>query len=151
MRGTRTLPYSEFHLAYKRTGLAPDELIQAVRLPRRFAQHRHFVRKVGTRNAQAISKIALAGVALSENGAFTDIRIAAASLLDRPARLHATEAVLLGRDSHAPETLRAASAALRSEAAPIDDIRSTARYRAQVACNLLEQFLTEAMSVSAAP
>ncbi len=137
-RGTRTLPYADFHLGYKRTALAPDELIFAIRLPRRFAQHMHWVRKVGTRNAQAISKVAIAAVAKLEDNHFTEIALGAASLLDRPARLHATEAALHGQS---PANTQTAIAALRAEAAPIDDIRSTARYRVQVACNLLEEFL----------
>lgn len=143
MRGTRTVPYCDFHLDYKRTVLHHDELIQAVRLPRRFGGYRHFVRKVGTRNAQAVSKIALACVVRVENGTVAETRFAAASLLNRPARLPATEAALLHRNVRDADSLQIAVAALRSECGPIDDIRSTARYRTQVACNLLEQFLTE--------
>ncbi|MGI4756856.1 MAG: FAD binding domain-containing protein [Janthinobacterium lividum] len=141
-RGTRILPYRHFHLGYKRTALAADELIFAVRLPRRFAQHRQTVRKVGTRNAQAVSKIALACVAITENGVFGEIAIAAASLLDRPARLFATESALRGKEVAHPDTFQRAAQALASEVAPIDDIRSTGRYRARVAQNLLEDFLT---------
>jgi CO/xanthine dehydrogenase FAD-binding subunit len=133
-RGTRTIPYAAFHLGYKRTALAPGELILAIRLPRRFQQHTHWVRKVGTRNAQAISKVALAAVALIENKTITEIALGAASLRDRPSRLPATEAAILNNTDPI--------AALLSEAAPIDDIRSTARYRTQVACNLLEEFLS---------
>ncbi len=140
-RGRRILPYRDFHLGYKRTVLTSDELISAVRLPRRFAGHRQAVRKVGTRNAQAISKIALAGVARIEDGVFVEIALGAASLLDRPARLYMTEAALLGRDPREPETQRSACTALLGEAAPIDDIRSTARYRVRVAQNLLAEFL----------
>ena len=137
----RTVPYRDFHLGYKRTALAPDELIYAVHLPRRYRGHRHFVRKVGTRNAQAISKIALAGVARVENGTFAEIALGAASLLDRPARLVITEAALLGRSVHDAAVCRSACDALASEAAAIDDIRSTARYRTRVAQNLLTEFL----------
>ncbi len=140
-RGVRTLPYRDFHLGYKRTALAPDELIQAIRLPRRFAQHRHFVRKVGTRNAQAISKVAIACIALLEEDTFVEINIAAASLLDRPAWLAATEAALLGRHINDRVALQRALEALANECAPIDDIRSTARYRTRVAGNLLEDFV----------
>ncbi len=140
-RGLRTMPYGDFHLGYKRTALASDELILAIRLPRRFATHAHFVRKVGTRKAQAISKVALAAVAKVESGIFTGIALGAASLRDRPARLTATEAALLGRQPNDPATIKTARVALATEAMPIDDIRSTARYRAAVAGNLLEEFL----------
>ena len=61
--GTRTVPYAEFHLGYKKTALRPDELLHTINVPRTFSGYRHYIRKVGTRNAQAISKIALAAVA----------------------------------------------------------------------------------------
>ena len=141
---TRILPYSDFHLAYKRTALQPDELLHSITIPRAYTRHQHFIRKVGTRNAQAISKTALAAVASLENQTLQEIRLAAASLADRPIRLHATESALQNASlapEHSPTTLRLARAALASESLPIDDIRSTARYRSAVAANLLEQFL----------
>jgi CO/xanthine dehydrogenase FAD-binding subunit len=142
--GTRTIPYADFHLGYKKTALRPDELLHTITVPRAFANYRHYIRKVGTRNAQAISKIALAGLALVEDNKLTDIRLGAASLTDRPVRCSATEAALLNK-SLAPAdidtTIRSARAALATEAHPIDDIRSTAKYRAAVAANLLEEFL----------
>ena len=146
VRGTRRLAYSAFHLGYKRTALAPDELILAARLPRRFAQHTHWVRKVGTRNAQAISKVALACVAHIENNRIAGIALGAASLFDRPARLSRTEAALRGREPRDPAALQDAYAALATEAVPIDDIRSTARYRVRVAQNLLDEFLASCVN-----
>lgn len=138
--GKRTMPYTEFHLGYKKTALRPDELLHSVSVPRAFAGFRQYIRKVGTRNAQAISKIALACVASMEDDVIADIRIGAASLADRPVRCSAAEAALLGK--RVDETaIRAARAALASEAKPIGDIRSTAMYRAAVAENLLEEFL----------
>jgi len=141
---TRILPYSDFHQSYKRTALQPDELLHSITIPRVYGRHQHFIRKVGTRNAQAISKTALAAIASLENQTLQEVRIAAASLADRPIRLHATEAALTNASlapSEFPTTLRLARAALASESLPIDDIRSTARYRSAVAANLLEQFL----------
>jgi CO/xanthine dehydrogenase FAD-binding subunit len=141
---TREIPYADFHQAYKRTALRPDELLHSVTIPRIYATHQHFIRKVGTRNAQAISKTALAAVALLQNQTIQQIRLAAASLADRPIRLYATEAALTQASlapADFPTTLRHARAALATESHPIDDIRSTARYRSAVAANLLEQFL----------
>jgi CO/xanthine dehydrogenase FAD-binding subunit len=139
--GTRSLPYSTFHLGYKRTALVQGELLHSVTIKRNFAGHISYARKVGTRNAQAISKIALACLArLSPANMIEDIRIGAASLTDRPIRCAAAEATLLHQPlTHA--TIAAARVALASEARPIDDIRSTALYRAAVAGNLLEEFL----------
>ena len=142
--GERTIPYADFHLSYKRTALHPDELLHSITIPRTYAHHQHFIRKVGTRNAQAISKTALAAVAKLENQTITEIRLGAASLTDRPTRLYATEAALTNASlapAHFDATLHNARAALATESHPIDDIRSTARYRTAVAANLLEQFL----------
>lgn len=147
-RGSRVIPYEQFHTGYKRNALAPDELLFAVRLPRRFARHRQYLRKVGTRRAMAISKVALAATALVENGPgdniVREIRLAAASLAPFPTRLYRTEASILGQPL-TRETIAAARAALFEEAAPIDDIRSNAEYRRHVGANLVEEFLRELM------
>jgi CO/xanthine dehydrogenase FAD-binding subunit len=141
-RGRRRIPYSEFHTAYKRNVLERDELIFAVHLPKRFAGHRQYLRKVGTRRAMAISKVALAGTAQLENNVVSEIRLAAASLAPFPTRLYKTEAALLGKPI-SKETILKARNALLAEAKPIDDIRSTAEYRKRVGANLLEEFLVE--------
>jgi CO/xanthine dehydrogenase FAD-binding subunit len=70
-----------------------------------------------------------------------EIRLAAASLAPFPARLYQTEAALRGKAMNRG-VIQAAQNALRSEAKPIDDIRSTAIYRSRVAVNLLDDFLT---------
>ena len=138
--GTRTMPYADFHLGYKKTALAPDELLHSITLERHFAAYNTYTRKVGTRNAQAISKVAIAALALMNNGIIKDIRIGAASLRETPTRLPATEQSSSTNPSP-PKPIAAARAALASETLPIDDIRSTAKYRAAVAANLLEEFL----------
>jgi putative cofactor-binding repeat protein len=139
-RGNRRLAYDGFHLAYKKTQLAVDELVYAIHLPRQFDGYRQYARKVGTRNAQAISKVAIAALARMQDGVIEDIRIGAASLRETPIRCTAVERVLRG-NRIVPETVKAARAALAEEIRPIDDIRSTARYRAAVAGNLIEEFL----------
>lgn len=142
--GMRAMPYGMFHLGYKRTALAPDELLYSVTVPHNWSGYRSYIRKVGTRNAQAISKVAIAALAKAENGTIADIRIGAASLREAPARCTATEQALTNQPLTAatlPNLIAAARAALATEAEPIDDIRSTARYRAAVAANLIEEFL----------
>jgi len=141
-RGTRRIPYSEFHTGYKRNALAADELLYAIHLPRRFGKHTQYLRKVGTRRAMAIAKVALGATALLDNDLIKEIRLGAASLAPYPARLLQTEAALLGRKVTS-ETMQAARAALLAEVQPIDDIRSTAEYRRRVAANLLDEFLRE--------
>jgi CO/xanthine dehydrogenase FAD-binding subunit len=144
-RGTRRIPYANFHTGYKRNVMMPDELVYAVHIPLRFASHRQYLRKVGTRRAMAISKVALAATALVEDNVICEIRLAAASLAAFPARLYQTETALLGRQIDA-RTVDLAYEALFEEAKPIDDIRSTAEYRKRVARNLLAEFLTELKS-----
>jgi CO/xanthine dehydrogenase FAD-binding subunit len=139
-RGPRTLPYRDFHLAYKETTLEPDELLHSITISRNLKGYKTYIRKVGTRNAQAISKVAIAVLAFVDGGHITDIRIGAASLREYPARLTATEQSLIGKAVTA-ETIATARATILAEVRPIDDIRSTARYRATVAANLLEEFL----------
>ena len=141
-RESRNMRYEGFHLAYKKTQLALDELVYAVHLPRRFDGYLQHARKVGTRNAQAISKVAIAALALMNEGIAEDIRIGAASLRETPIRCTEVEQVLQGERIE-PRTIRAARLALANEILPIDDIRSTARYRAAVAGNLLEEFLAK--------
>jgi CO/xanthine dehydrogenase FAD-binding subunit len=139
-RGKRRMPYCEFHTGYKQNAMTADELLYSIHLPRRFAQYRQYLRKVGTRRAMAISKVALGATARVEDGAIGEIRVAAASLAPYPVRLFKTEGVLVGQTltSNIIETARKA---LLAEAQPIDDIRSTEQYRKTVAANLLEEFL----------
>jgi CO/xanthine dehydrogenase FAD-binding subunit len=139
-RGARTLPYRDFHLAYKETALEPDELLHSITILRNYKNYKSYIRKVGPRNAQAISKVAIAVLALANKGRVEDIRIGAASVREYPARLTATEKALIGKAINS-ENVAAARAVLLTEVRPIDDIRSTAKYRATVAANLLEGFL----------
>jgi CO/xanthine dehydrogenase FAD-binding subunit len=144
--GSRTIRYADFHLSYKKTALRPGELLHSIRVERKFASYRSYTRKVGTRNAQAISKIAIAALALIDDKTrlIEDIRIGAASLRETPIRCSAAERSLLNQPltpASLPALIAAARAALATEARPIDDIRSTAKYRAAVAANLLEEFL----------
>lgn len=140
VRGTRRIPYGEFHTGYKSNAMTADELLLAVHMPLRFAMHRQYLRKVGTRRAMAISKVAMACAALIEDGVIREPRVAAASLAAFPARLFQTEAALLGKRIDAA-TIDSAREALLLETKPIDDIRSTAEYRKRVAANLLKEFL----------
>ena len=139
-QGARTVPYRDFHLAYKETALEPYELLNSITISRNLSSYKTYIRKVGTRNAQAISKVAIAALARMNGSQIEDIRIGAASLREYPTRLAAAERSLTGK-TITPEVIAAARAAVLTEVRPIDDIRSTAKYRAFVAANLLEEFL----------
>jgi CO/xanthine dehydrogenase FAD-binding subunit len=139
-RGPRRVPYARFHSGYKQMDLAPDEIIHRIFLPRGNSGWKQSYRKVGTRRAQAISKVCFAGAAKIENGQVTDARVALGSVAPAVVRAQATEQILIGRRPTA-ELARAAEAVLAQEIAPIDDMRSTSRYRLRVAQNLLAEFL----------
>lgn len=138
--GTRWLPYNGFHTGYKEMGLHSDELLTRIRLPRKTSEYRHYYRKVGTRKAQAISKVCIAAVARLEDSKIADIRIAFGSVAPIVLRCVKTEAALNGQTID-DELYKLARTTLEDEIAPIDDIRSTARYRLRVAGNTLIDFL----------
>jgi CO/xanthine dehydrogenase FAD-binding subunit len=143
-RGERTIPASEFWVAYRRTALAPDELILRIVIPVAGGREARF-RKVGTRRAQAISKVVLA-LAWREGGrasGWSDVRVALGSVADRPIRAPAAEAALEGR-APTPEAADAAAEALAAEITPIDDVRSTADYRRTVAARVLHRLVRDA-------
>ena len=125
--GERRIPFNAFYTGYRATVMRSDELIIAVEVPR--VDGMQWFRKVGTRAAQAISKIVVAAV----RGAPS--RIAVGSIAPTVVRLTATERALAGGAS-----LDDALVALRSEVRPIDDVRSTADYRKRVTENLVRRF-----------
>ena len=144
-RGERRLPYLGFHTGYKKTQLLPDELIRAISLPRKFSNFVPYARKVGARNAQAISKVCIAALGLlavdvAHTPRIEDVRIALGSVAPVPLRLVETEKALQGKVIDGTLLILAKQTAI-SEISPIDDIRSTARYRATVAGNLIVEFL----------
>jgi CO/xanthine dehydrogenase FAD-binding subunit len=144
-RAVRWRAYHGFHTGYKKMGIAPDEMLRAIRLPRRTPAAKQYYRKVGTRKAQAISKVCFAGAARMDGATIRDIRIALGSIAPIVLRALKTEEALRGVRV-TPETIADAKKNLAGEISPIDDIRSTARYRMRVAQNLLEEFLAQLVS-----
>jgi CO/xanthine dehydrogenase FAD-binding subunit len=140
VRGERRVPYRTFHMGYKKTALAADELIRDISLPRKFAGYISHARKVGSRNAQAISKVCLAALGQCPEGVVRDVRLALGSVAPVPLRLGETEQVLTGNKIEL-SLINAVRRSVLKEIRPIDDIRSTARYRASVAANLVAEFL----------
>jgi CO/xanthine dehydrogenase FAD-binding subunit len=128
--GTREVELTRFYTGYRTSLLAPDELIVAIEIPT--IDGRQWWRKVGTRRAQAISKVMMAGVRGDE------VRVAIGSVAPTVVRLSRTEAALT-----AGRSLDEAQATLRDEVTPIDDVRSSAEYRRAVSANLLAQFWKE--------
>jgi len=128
--GARRVPVTRFYTGYRASVMRPDELIVAIEVPP--VDGRQWFRKVGTRAAQAISKVVMAGVRAERP------RLALGSVAPTIVRASKTEEVLATSGD-----LAAARRILMTEIAPIDDVRSTAEYRRQVAGNLLERFWRE--------
>jgi CO/xanthine dehydrogenase FAD-binding subunit len=141
-RGSRRIPYSEFHRGYKQMDIRSDELLRAIYLPRSTQGSNQYYRKVGTRKAQAISKVCLAALARMNAGRIAHVRIALGSVAPIPLRCHETEAALLDQPL-TEETFATATRQLETEISPIDDIRSTKDYRLRVSLNLLQDFLRQ--------
>jgi CO/xanthine dehydrogenase FAD-binding subunit len=147
--GEREVPATDFWPAYRRTAVLDGELLVRIRIPVVDARRQAF-RKVGTRRAQAISKVVLAaswrregGDPEGRGGTWRDVRIAFGSVAATPVRATAAEAALEGRPP-TPEAVDAAVEALRGELQPIDDVRSTGAYRLEVAGRILRRVLEEA-------
>lgn len=130
--GTRRVDFASFYTGYRASVARTDELIVALEIPR--VRGRQWFRKVGTRAAQSISKVVMAGVGGKAP------RLAVGSVAPTVLRLHKTEAVLAARAGSSE-----AERVLLSEMAPIDDVRSTAEYRRRVAANLLARFTAECL------
>lgn len=139
--GARWLPYQGFHTGYKQMHIASDELLARIRLPRNTAGVTHYYRKVGTRKAQAISKVCLAAVGRMNGDVIEETRIAVGSVAPIVVRCVQTENSLRGQKPD-DETIASACNVFLQEISPIDDIRSTANYRLQVSKNLLTDFLS---------
>jgi CO/xanthine dehydrogenase FAD-binding subunit len=137
--GARWVPFHGFWSGYKRLAMRPEELIRRIRLGRSKIGWKQYFRKVGTRRAQAISKVCFAGAASIDRGRIADVRIALGSVAPTVPRAVETERILRG-EMLAPALLRAAQETLTGEITPIDDMRSTARYRRRIAQNLLAEF-----------
>jgi xanthine dehydrogenase small subunit len=125
--GERRVPFTTFYTGYRQTVRRPDELIVAVEIPP--IEGKQWFRKVGTRAAQAISRLVMAAVRAPVP------RVALGSVAPTVVRLPRTEAALA-----AGHPIADARQVLATEIHPIDDVRATAGYRTKVAQNLLAKF-----------
>jgi xanthine dehydrogenase small subunit len=140
--GERTVAANEFFPAYRETARRDDELVLRVRVPLLPRRHVRF-RKVGTRRAQAISKVVMAlSWVTGEDGAWHNSRLAIGSVAATPVRSLPTESVLDGRHP-IRATADEAVAALEADIQPIDDVRSSADYRRLVAGRVLRRLIRD--------
>jgi xanthine dehydrogenase small subunit len=140
VRGARRVPYRDWCTGYRKTGLEPDELIVCAHVPVPGPATRTTWRKVGTRRAQSISKVMGAAAITFDGDTVVDARVALGAVADRPIRVAAVEAAVRGLPRAAAAD--AARAAVRSTIRPIDDVRSSADYRREVAENLVARFFS---------
>jgi CO/xanthine dehydrogenase FAD-binding subunit len=138
VRGERRIPFPELQTGYKTSTRAPDEVIVAVELPLEPGSISYW-RKVGTRRAQAISKVALAGVAVVRSGQVTRCGLGMASVGPVTALLPRTRELFLSTRLASIDEV-ALDKAVEADISPIDDIRSTRGYRLHVAKSLVREF-----------
>jgi len=140
--GVRRVPYRDFTPEYRRTVRRPDELLAAVIFrPLGAERTRVLFRKVGTRAAQAISKVVMAAVLRTgDDGRYSEVRLAFGSMAPVPCRATAAERAARGRVPDLAAGVAAATA-LREDLSPIDDLRATAEYRWRVAANLVRELV----------
>lgn len=143
-RGERTVPADDFWPSYRTTARRDDELLIRIQIPLVTGRQVRF-RKIGTRRAQAISKVvmALSWRSATADGPWTDVRLALGSVAATTVRAPATESTLEGARP-TRETADAAVEALSAELEPIDDVRSTADYRRLVAGRVLHRLIRDA-------
>ncbi len=140
VRGRRQVPYASWCTGYRTTGLAPDEVLVAAYVPIPGPTTRTTWRKVGTRRAQSISKVMGSAAITLDGETVVEARVALGAVADRPIRIAAVEHAVRGLPL--TQARDAARAALRSAIRPIDDVRSTAAYRREVAENLVARFFS---------
>lgn len=144
--GARRVSIHQFYAGYRRTVLQPDELVLAVRVPKLKTGERSFFHKVGTRRAQAISKVVMAAKAEVSDGKIKHIHIGIGSVAPTVIRAPRTEA-LLTNASPDRELILQAHRTISQEVAPITDLRSTERYRRQVTGNVLAKILRQLLGI----
>lgn len=141
-RGTRRVPISGFYTGYRKSVLAADELVESVEIALPPEGSPFAWRKVGTRQAQAISKVAFAGLAVVAGGRLARLGLGTASVAPTVAFLPATRALGLSRPL-AEITDADVETAVLADVSPIDDVRSTAGYRRHVSVRLVQRFFGE--------
>ncbi len=142
----RWIPLDRFFLGANRTTLKPGELIRDIYFPRPDSGVKMVYRKMGLRNAMAISVISLGVVLEIRKGVCRRIRIAFGAVASKPIRAYRAENILLGKEI-TPELIQACRSQAEEEISPITDIRGGAEYRRAMASVLLQRALCEALEM----
>jgi len=142
----RRIPLDQFFLGVNRNALEPGELIRAVYFLWPNSGTKMVYRKMGLRNAMAISVISLGVILEMRKGVCSRIRIAFGAVAPKPIRAYQAENILLGKEITA-ELLHACGSWAEKEISPITDIRGGAEYRRAMASVLLQRALREALEM----
>lgn len=141
--GIRELPVEDFLTGYRQTARRPDELITSIWIPARPEGERRAFKKIGTRRAQSISKVVVALALCAPGETVHSLRAAAGSVAARTLRLETLERELTGKAIDRTLIARATRECSRRDAAPIDDVRSSADYRRTVLQRVLQSLLED--------
>lgn len=144
LRGVRRISFNQFYTGYRKTVMEPDEIVLAVRAPKLKSSERSFFYKVGTRRAQAISKVVMAVKAEAPDGVINSINIGLGSVAPTVMRAVQTESLLTNETLNV-SILQQAANKISKEVAPITDMRSTEHYRRTVTGNALARILSYLM------
>jgi CO/xanthine dehydrogenase FAD-binding subunit len=148
LKGERSIQARDFFAGYRKTALAPDELLAEIRIPLPDEAEVARFYKLGGRRAKAISKISMAVTGRVAHGGIEWVRIALGSAGPTVVRARGTESLLAGQVMSAG-LMDKARRSLADELKPIDDVRSTAAYRRYAAVGLLMKYLREAIALKA--
>ena len=144
--GKRQIPLDRFFLAPNRNALKPGEIIADIFFPLPGPGSKMAFRKMGLRNAMAISVITLGFVLEMRKGICRRVRIAFGAVAPKPMRAYQAENALSGQEM-TPELLRTCAGEAAKETSPITDIRAGAEYRRAMASVLLQRTLGEALEM----
>ena len=141
MNGVRQVAVDHFYRGYRDVNLRPDELLTSVLIPPLPAEAREHFKKVGTRRAQAISKVAGAcRLELADDGTIVRAGVAFGSVGPTVIRARELERWLVGQQPNIPTAVQAAAMA-RQAVSPIDDLRSSAEYRVHICGVMMRNWL----------
>lgn len=139
LNGSRWVAYETFHKGYKQMDIKPGELLTQIRIKRNTKETHQYYHKVGTRKAQAISKVCMAALAQKKGDTVSKFRLAYGSVAAIPLRCFNTEKAIEGQKL-SQTLINNAAQVLEKEITPIDDVRSNKEYRRIVAVNLFKDF-----------
>ena len=147
-RGHRELPLEQLYTGYRQNVMAPDEVLAWIKVPLPVASELSRIYKISKRFEDDISAVCLGLQLHLEDGVVRQASIGVGGVAATPVRALRTQAALRGQP-WSQATVHGAMATLRSEFAPISDMRASAAYRTEVLGNLLQRFWLESQDTAA--